>query len=147
MTVQDLPAVNACLNGLSTVFLTVGFVMIRRKNVPAHRACMVCALISSVVFLTCYVIYHAQVGHTSFRDPAWFRPIYLVFLASHVLLAVAIVPMVLVTVYRAARGRFDKHKRIARWTWPLWMYVSVTGVVIYLLLYKIFPQTGAHLDF
>lgn len=143
MTVQDLPAVNACLNGLSTVFLLAGYLMIRQQKKVAHRNCMIGALTSSVAFLVCYVTYHLQVGHTSFTDPAWFRPIYLIFLASHVLLAVAIVPLVLMTVIRAARGDFEKHKRIARWTWPLWMYVSITGVLIYLLLYKIFPQTGS----
>ena len=101
------------------------------------------------LFLTCYVIYHVGMqrvygsAHTRFVDPAWFRPWYLALLASHLLLAIAIVPMVLMTVYHAIRGNFEKHRKIARWTWPCWMYVSVTGVVIYLLLYRIFPQTPA----
>ena len=142
MMVQDLPAVNACLNGLSTIFVAIGYIMIKQGKKVAHRNCMVGALTASTAFLTCYVIYHLQTGHTSFQDPAWFRPIYLVFLASHVLLAVAIVPLVIITVFRAARGNFERHKKIARWTWPIWMYVSVTGVLIYLLLYQIFPQTA-----
>lgn len=140
MSFQDLPAINATLNGTSAVFLTVGFWMIKRGHKTAHRNCMVCALIASTIFLTLYLVYHYQAGHTRFENPAWFRPYYLGLLATHVLLAAAIVPMVIMTVLRAVRGRFEAHRRLARWTWPLWMYVSVTGVVIYFLLYKIFPQ-------
>ena len=101
---------------------------------------MVGAVITSAVFLTCYLIYHYSAGRTDFLKPEWFRPIYLVILVTHIVLAVAIVPMVLTTVFLAIRKRWESHKRIARWTWPIWMYVSVTGVVIYLLLYQIFPQ-------
>jgi uncharacterized membrane protein YozB (DUF420 family) len=141
MTVHDLPAVNASLNGLSAVFLTAGFVFIKRGNKIAHRNCMISAFCTSVIFLACYLTYHASVKTvTHFVDPAWFRPIYLAILLTHTILAVVIVPMILITLNRALRERFDAHKKIARWTWPLWMYVSVTGVVVYLLLYQIFPQ-------
>ena len=140
MTFSDLPAVNATLNGLSALFLLAGFHFIRQKNIPAHKKCMLSALATSTLFLTCYLIYHAKAGRTVFTNPQWFRPIYLALLISHTILAVAIVPMVIITLSRALRQRFDQHKKIARWTWPLWMYVSVTGVLIYLLLYKIFPQ-------
>ena len=146
MTIMDLPAVNGGLNALSTVFLSAGYFFIRRKNVTAHRKCMVSAFITSTLFLVCYITYHAYIakvlhrGPTKFADPEWFRPIYLGILLTHTILAVVIVPMVLTTVYRAAKGRFESHRRIARWTWPLWMYVSATGVLIYLLLYQIFPQ-------
>ena len=142
MTLSDLPAVNAALNTLSTIFLTCGYVFIRRQRQVAHRNCMIGAVISSAVFLTCYLIYHYNAGRTVFRDPAWFRPIYLTILLTHTILAVVIVPMVLKTLYHAARRQFDRHKKIARWTWPIWMYVSITGVVIYFLLYHIFPQAG-----
>jgi len=141
MTVHDLPAVNASLNGLSAVFLTAGYFFIRRKNQTAHRNCMIAAFGTSIVFLGCYLTYHLSVQTvTHFRNPAWFRPIYLVILLTHTLLAVVIVPLILVTLNRARRKNFEAHKKIARWTWPLWMYVSVTGVVVYLLLYQIFPQ-------
>ncbi|KAB2650391.1 MAG: DUF420 domain-containing protein [Verrucomicrobia bacterium] len=147
MTFTDLPAVNACLNGLCTVLLTAGFFLIKRGNKIAHRNCMVAALVTSTVFLACYLTYHYKMkqvygeAHTKFLDPAWFRPIYLAILFTHLLGAFAIVPLVIMTTSRALRERFDAHKKIARWTWPIWMYVSVTGVVIYLLLYQIFPQT------
>jgi uncharacterized membrane protein YozB (DUF420 family) len=146
MSFTDLPLVNACLNGLSTVFLTAGFVFIKRGNKLAHRNCMVTALVTSTVFLVCYLTYHYKMkqaygeAHTRFLDPPWFRPIYLTILLTHLLGAFAIVPLVIITFTRALRERFVAHKRIARWTWPVWMYVSVTGVVIYLLLYQIFPQ-------
>ncbi len=141
MTVHDLPAVNATLNGLSAVFLTLGFIFIKRGNKIAHRNCMISAFGTSVIFLACYLTYHATVKTvTHFVEPAWFRPVYLAILLTHTILAVVIVPMILVTLNRARLQRFELHKKIARWTWPLWMYVSVTGVVIYLLLYQIFPQ-------
>ncbi len=141
MTVHDLPAVNATLNGLSAIFLALGFVAIKRGNKTAHRNCMVAAFTTSVIFLACYLTYHALVKTvTHFVEPAWFRPIYLTILLTHTVLAVVIVPLVFMTLSRAVKQRFDLHKKIARWTWPIWMYVSVTGVVIYLLLYRIFPQ-------
>jgi len=141
MTVHDLPAVNATLNGMSAIFLVAGFIAIKRGDKIAHRNCMISAFMTSVVFLGCYLTYHVTVKTvTHFVDPAWFRPIYLTLLATHTLLAAAIVPLILMTLWRAKKQNFEAHKKIARWTWPLWMYVSVTGVVIYLLLYQIFPQ-------
>ena len=145
MTLLDLPAVNGSLNGLSAVFLSAGYIFIRRKNQIAHRNCMIAAFVTSVLFLVCYLTYHSYLAYlhrpvTSFANPQWFRPIYLVILTTHTILAVVIVPMVLITMSRGLRQRFDQHRKIARWTWPLWMYVSVTGVIIYLLLYQIFPQ-------
>lgn len=146
MSIHDLPAVNASLNGLSAVFLTAGFVFIRRKNKLAHRNCMVAAFVTSIVFLACYLTYHGYLavvlheGPTRFLQPRWFRPIYLAILISHSIIAAVIVPLILVTLYRAKTERFELHKKIARRTWPLWMYVSVTGVLVYLLLYQIFPQ-------
>jgi uncharacterized membrane protein YozB (DUF420 family) len=146
MTIHDLPAVNATLNGLSAVFLVLGFFFIKRGNKIAHRNCMITAFCTSVVFLGSYLTYHGYLalvlhqGPTQFLNPAWFRPIYLVILISHTLLAAAIVPLILLTLWRAKKENFEAHKKIARWTWPLWLYVSVTGVVIYLLLYQIFPQ-------
>ncbi len=141
MTIHDLPAVNATLNGLSAVLLTGGFIAIKTGRKIAHRNCMIAAFCTSAVFLGCYLTYHITVKTvTHFVDPAWFRPYYLTLLATHTILAAAIVPMILITLHRARKEQFEAHKKIARWTWPLWMYVSVTGVVIYLLLYQIFPQ-------
>ena len=102
---------------------------------------MVAAVVTSVIFLISYLVYHFYAGRTVFQDPQWFRPIYLVILLTHTVLAVAVVPLVLMTFWRAFKSEFDLHRKIARWTWPIWMYVSVTGVVVYLLLYQIFPQT------
>lgn len=145
MTEQDvvhvLPTINATLNGLSAVLLTAGFVCIKRKNIAAHRVCMVSAFTTSVIFLICYLTYHFLGGFTRFVNPAWFRPWYLLLLGTHTFLAVVIVPLILITLNRALKQRFELHKKIARWTWPLWMYVSVTGVIVYLILYVIFPQT------
>jgi putative membrane protein len=142
MTFQDLPAVNASLNALSAVLLTAGYIFIRRGNQIAHRNCMIGALMASVIFLTCYLVYHYKAGRTVFLEPKGFRPIYLTILITHTILAVVIVPMIIITASRAFRARYDLHKRIARWTWPLWMYVSITGVVVYLILYKIYPQAA-----
>jgi len=140
MSFSDLPALNACLNGASAVLLISGYIFIRRKQQAPHAKCMVGAVICSVLFLISYLTYHSRAGTTKFVNPAWFRPVYLTLLISHMILAVAIVPMVIITLSRALRARFDKHKVIARWTWPIWMYVSITGVIVYLLLYKIYPQ-------
>jgi len=141
MTLHDLPAVNGTLNGLSAILLTAGYVFIKKKNMRAHRNCMIGAFVTSVIFLMCYLTYHIFVHHvTIFKNPAWFRPIYLTILFTHLVLAIAIVPLVLMTLNRAFKERFELHKKIARWTWPLWMYVSVTGVAVYLILYQIFPQ-------
>ena len=146
MTIHDLPVANATLNGLSAVFLALGFFFIKRGNKIAHRNCMISAFATSVIFLGCYLTYHGYLalvlhqGPTRFLNPAWFRPIYLTILLTHTILAAAIVPMILVTLNRARQQQFERHKKIARWTWPLWIYVSVTGVVIYWLLYIKFPQ-------
>jgi uncharacterized membrane protein YozB (DUF420 family)/cytochrome oxidase Cu insertion factor (SCO1/SenC/PrrC family) len=141
LTLHDLPAVNGTLNALSAIFLTFGYIFIRRKNVHAHRFCMLSAFITSVVFLICYLTYHIFIHHvTRFLHPAWFRPIYLILLGTHTFLAVVIVPLILISLSRALKARFALHKKIARWTWPLWMYVSVTGVIVYFILYQIFPQ-------
>ena len=141
MSFSDLPAVNAALNGLSAIFLGCGYYFIRRKRQIAHRNCMIAAVCTSVLFLICYLTYHLTVRKiTRFHNPEWFRPIYLTILLTHTVLAATIVPMIIITLSRALRQRFDSHKRIARWTWPLWMYVSVTGVLIYFLLYKIFGR-------
>ena len=141
MTIHDLPAVNATLNGLSAIFLLAGFIFIKRGDKIAHRNCMVAAFTTSVIFLACYLTYHLTVKTvTRFVEPAWFRPYYLTLLLTHTILAVVIVPLILMTLSRAIKKNFELHKKIARWTWPLWMYVSVTGVVIYWLLYIKFPQ-------
>ena len=146
MTLLDRPAVNATLNGLSATFLVAGFVFIKRGNKIAHRNCMISAFVTSVVFLGCYLTYHGYLacvlhrGPTRFVNPAWFRPIYLTILLTHTMLAVVIVPLIITSLWRAKSERFESHKKIARWTLPLWLYVSVTGVVIYLLLYRVFPQ-------
>lgn len=147
MSLADLPALNALLNGLSAVFLTAGYVLIRQGRVLAHRNAMLGAFAASTLFLACYITYHVYVayvlhrGPTRFMEPAWFRPIYLVILLTHTVLAVVALPMVLVTLWRGLRGRFERHRALARWTWPVWMYVSVTGVLIYVLLYQVFPQS------
>lgn len=149
MTGIEMPSVNASLNGLSAVLLGFGYYFIRNRRVEAHRRCMIAAFIASALFLACYLGYHAYVayhlhaGPTLFRRPPWFRPIYLAILGSHTLLAIVIVPMSLRTLWLASKQRFDAHRKLARWTWPVWMYVSVTGVLIYLLLYWIFPQERA----
>jgi len=140
MNLSDLPLLNACLNSTSAVFLGFGYYFIRHHKKIAHRNCMIGALISSSLFLVSYLTYHALAGRTEFRNPQWFRPAYLFILLTHTLLAMVILPLVFVTLSRALRARWELHKKIARITWPIWMYVSVTGVVIYLLLYQIFPQ-------
>ena len=141
MSFSDLPAVNATLNGLSAILLVAGLRFILKGNQVAHHRCMLTAVSCSVLFLICYITYHLKAGRTVFHDPLWFRPIYLTLLLTHTVLAVTILPLIIITLSRALRQRFDRHRKIARITWPLWMYVSVTGVIIYLILYKIYPQT------
>ena len=141
MTIADLPALNATLNGVSAVLLAVGYYFIRSGRTARHRNCMIGAVVTSTLFLASYLYYHLNVeALTRFENPLWFRPYYLALLISHTILAAVLLPMVLTTLYRAARGQFGRHRNIARWTWPVWMYVSVTGVIIYLLLYQVFPQ-------
>ena len=146
ISLSSLPLLNAGLNSTAAILLTAGYIFIRRGARTAHRNCMMAALAVSCVFLASYLYYHYSMqqlhgeAHTRFLKPAWFRPIYLTILVTHLMGAFSIVPLVFITATHALRERFDRHKRIARWTWPVWMYVSVTGVVIYFLLYVIFPQ-------
>ncbi|MGH9363507.1 MAG: DUF420 domain-containing protein [Thermoanaerobaculia bacterium] len=140
MSTADLPALNAFLNGTSAVLLSLGYLTIRKKRIAAHRALMVAAVAVSALFLVSYVVYHLQVGSRRFPGTGWVRPVYFSILISHTVLAAAIVPLVLITLARGLRRRHPAHERIARWTLPLWMYVSVTGVVIYFMLYRLYPQ-------
>jgi uncharacterized membrane protein YozB (DUF420 family) len=135
MTVQALPTLNALLNGTAAVLLSWGYVMIRRRRVAAHRAGMIAAFLTSTAFLISYVVYHAQAGSKLFTGQGPIRAVYFTVLITHVILAAVIVPLAVVTLARALGGRFALHRRIARWTLPLWLYVSVTGVAIYLMLY------------
>lgn len=138
MGISDLPAVNATLNATSAIFLTTGYVFIRRGNSTLHKRCMLAALTSSALFLTCYVIYHVNTGSRPFPGTGVVRLVYFTILISHVLLAVTIVPLALMTASRGLRAQYERHVRIARWALPLWLYVSVTGVVIYLMLYQLY---------
>lgn len=133
-----VPRINATLNGTSAVLLLIGHNYIKRGRMAAHRAFMIAAVVTSSLFLTSYLYYHAHVGLVHFRGQGWSRPLYFTILTSHTILAIAIVPLVIITLSRALRERFDRHRTIARWTYPLWLYVSVTGVVIYLMLYHLF---------
>lgn len=136
MSVSDLPALNATLNLTAAGFLVLGYRMIRSRRVRAHRACMLAAVTASLLFLGSYLVYHFQVGSRPFQGEGWIRWVYFSILISHTVLATAIVPLVGVTLVRALRGRFHAHQRIARWTLPLWLYVSVTGVIVYWMLYQ-----------
>jgi len=136
-SVAALPLANACLNATSAALVSLGFLFIRRKRVSAHKACMVSALVVSFLFLGSYVTYHALAGSRPFTGRGWIRAVYFPILISHVVLAAAIVPLVLATVYRAFTGNFARHRRLARWTLPLWLYVSVTGVLVYWILYRL----------
>jgi uncharacterized membrane protein YozB (DUF420 family) len=142
MDASILPPINATLNGIATVLLTLGFIFIKSGNRRAHAACMLTAFGVSVVFLVSYVAHKILVHgvHTPFGGEGAVRTFYYVMLFTHIVLAIAIVPMVLVTMSRALKERFDAHKAVARWTWPVWMYVSVTGVLVYLFLYVWFPK-------
>ena len=135
MGIQDLPAVNASLNALAAVFLTAGYLFIRAGRRRAHERCMLTALATSTLFLVSYVVYHANVGSRPFGGQGVIRPIYYTILVTDVVLAASVVPLALVTANRGLRNRLDAHVRIARWTLPIWLYVSVTGVIIYLMLY------------
>jgi uncharacterized membrane protein YozB (DUF420 family) len=137
LALSDLPAVNATLNSASALLLAAGYFFIRRGNVAAHRRCMVAALVTSALFLTSYLIYHYNVGSVPFTGRGWIRVVYFSILITHTILAAVIVPLVLVTLMRALRGDFVRHRRIARWTLPLWFYVSVTGVIVYWMLYRL----------
>ncbi len=141
MTISDLPAVNASLNALATVFLTLGFIFIKRGQKIAHRNCMIAAVTTSAIFLVFYVLHKILVRgvHTPFGGEGFIRTAYYVMLISHIILAMAIVPLVLITLNRGLKERWEHHKKIARWTWPIWMYVSITGVLVYFMLYQWFP--------
>lgn len=132
------PAIDATLNGTTAVLLAFGHHFIKRGSMAKHRALMIAAFATSSVFLACYLYYHFHVGSVHFRGQGWSRPVYFSILISHTVLAAVVVPMILITLTLGLRNRFDRHRRIARWTYPIWMYVSVTGVVVYLMLYKIF---------
>ena len=136
MSLSDLPALNATLNATSAVLLMTGYVFIRRGHVRRHRAAMISACVVSTLFLTSYVIYHANVGSKPFTGRGPIRAVYLTILLTHVVLAAAVPPLALITLSRGLRARFERHVAIARWTLPIWMYVSVTGVIVYLMLYR-----------
>lgn len=138
MTASDLPAVNATLNGICAVLLVVGKRYIRRGDRQRHRRTMIAAFSVSVLFLISYLTYHAMHGVTTFQGPQWARILYLTILGSHTILAAAVVPLAIITLTRGLGDRIAKHRAIARWTHPIWLYVSVTGVVVYLMLYQIF---------
>jgi uncharacterized membrane protein YozB (DUF420 family) len=138
ISLSDLPTVNAILNATSALSLVTGYVCIRRGRIAAHRACMITAASVSILFLVCYTVYHHEVGFTRFTGEGWVRVAYFSILIPHTILAVlAVVPLVAITLTRALRGQFDKHRRVARWTLPIWLFVSVTGVVIYWMLYHL----------
>lgn len=137
VTLQDLPSVNAALNGTTTLLLLTGYGAIRAQRRALHAACMLAALVTSTLFLASYLTYHAHVGTMRFPGTGLARVVYLAILVTHTVLAMVIVPLVLRTVYLAARRRWAPHRRLARWTLPLWLYVSATGVIIYYLLYHV----------
>jgi uncharacterized membrane protein YozB (DUF420 family) len=131
-------ALNASLNGASAILLAAGYAAIRNGKIAVHKAFMISAFVVSSVFLGSYLLYHYRVGHVTFHGQGWIRPVYFTLLTTHTVLAVVIVPMILITLRRAWLGKFDRHRVIARWTLPLWFYVSVTGVIVYLMVYQIY---------
>lgn len=136
ISVSQLPAVNAALNSLSAILLVGGYLFIKSRNIKAHKACMLSAFASSMLFLVSYLVYHYQVGSVPFKGEGGIRLVYFTILLTHTLLATTVVPLALVTLFRAFKERFDAHRRIARWTFPIWLYVSVTGVIVYWMLYR-----------
>jgi putative membrane protein len=136
VSVHDLPAVNATLNAISGVLLVIAYTLIRRRKIEQHRKVMLAAFTTSGLFLACYVVYHAQVGSVPFTRQGFVRPLYFTILLTHVVLAAAVLPMALVTLSRGLKARYPQHRKIARWTFPIWLYVSVTGVLVYVLLYQ-----------
>src|SRR5437870_11243066 len=136
MSIHDLPAINASLNALSGVLLFAGYLLILARRIEQHRRCMIAAFVTSSLFLICYVTYHAQVGSVRFARQGFVRPLYYTILITHVTLAATVLPLAIVTLSRGLRSRFDRHRAIARWTLPIWLYVSVTGVLVYVLLYQ-----------
>jgi putative membrane protein len=136
LTIHDLPAVNASLNAISGVLLFTGYLLIRARRINQHRRCMIAAFVASSLFLLCYLVYHAQVGSVRFTRQGFVRPLYYSILITHVTLAIVVLPMAIVTLSRGLQARIPKHRAIARWTLPIWLYVSVTGVLVYVLLYQ-----------
>lgn len=136
MTIHDLPAVNATLNAISGILLCVGYLLIRTRRIEQHRRCMIAAFTASALFLVSYVVYHAQVGSVRFTRQGFVRPLYFSILVTHVTLAAAVLPLAILTLSRGLQARYPKHRAIARWTLPIWLYVSVTGVLVYVLLYQ-----------
>ena len=137
MQVQDLPALNATLNSISTILLLVGYYYIRRREIERHKLAMLLAFLTSCLFLVSYLVYHYSAGSVPFTKQGWIRPVYFMILISHILLAATVPVLAGITLFRAWKGDFTKHRKIAKWTWPIWMYVSVTGVAIYVMLYEI----------
>src|SRR4051812_6715598 len=142
ISLSDLPALNATFNLVSTIFITVGWILIRRGIWRGHITCMITALVSSLCFLTGYIIYHANVGEKSSGYSGMIAAVYFPILISHILLAFVTLPLVILTLVPVFRRRWDRHRRLARWTMPIWLYVSVTGVIVYLFLYRWFPPTN-----
>jgi putative membrane protein len=136
LSVNDLPAVNATLNGVAGVFLLIGFLLIRSRRIDLHRRFMIAAFVASSLFLVSYLVYHAQVGSVRFTRQGFVRPLYFTILITHVVLAATVLPLAILTLTRGLKGRFSAHRAIARWTLPIWLYVSVTGVLVYVLLYQ-----------
>jgi uncharacterized membrane protein YozB (DUF420 family) len=136
------PALNASLNGASALLIVTGRSLIRRKNIQLHRACMIAAVVTSTVFLGCYLYYHAHVGSVHFPGQGWVRPVYFSILISHTVLAATVPVLVVLALTFALRRRFDRHRRIARWAYPIWLYVSITGVLVYVMLYRIYGAQG-----
>ncbi len=134
IAITDLPQLNAVLNSIATIFLLAGFVFIKKRNISAHMRMMWSAFIVSALFLIGYLIFHYHVGSVGYDGTGWIRPVYFAILISHIILAIINLPMILITMYRAVRKDYDRHKKIARWTWPVWMYVSVTGVLVYVMM-------------
>ncbi len=139
ISIHDLPAINATLNATAAVLLVWGFLLIRRRSIAAHRKVMLAAFATSSVFLCCYLVYHYNVGSVPFPGTGAIRAVYLSILATHTALAAAVPPLAIITLSRGLRERYDRHRKIARWTLPIWLYVSVTGVVVYLMLYRMKP--------
>jgi putative membrane protein len=135
--IHALPSVNATLNALAAVLLVWGYTLIRRKRIETHRKVMTAAFVTSCLFLVCYLVYHAQVGSVRFQKPGAIRTVYLSILTTHTALAAAVPVLAIITLRRGLAARFDPHRRIARWTLPIWLYVSVTGVVVYVMLYHL----------
>jgi uncharacterized membrane protein YozB (DUF420 family) len=136
MSIHDLPAINASLNAISGVLLVIGYALMRARKIELHRRVMIAAFAASSLFLVCYVVYHAQVGSVRFTRQGFVRPLYFTILITHVTLAAAVLPLAILTLARGLAAKYPQHRRVARWTFPIWLYVSVTGVLVYVLLYQ-----------